>query len=501
MNRLKQFSDKIFASLSMYLGVLLSLLCLFGAAFTMALVGGLAFSPLELLAGFAVFMAASFGANYLFAYLFSVKAHHISALITGGILFFLFSPTLAISQLLIYALVAGIAMASKYIIAWRGRHIFNPAAVAAAIISFTGLGFASWWGASWPLAAFATLFGLVILYKTQRLMMGGVFLGVYIIAISLFALVSGQPVWETLAATLMAWWPLYFVGFMLSEPLTLAPRRWQYLVGAGFVALLIAFHPSIGGVYLTPEMALVLGNLLAFIFARRTNITLKLLRRQKHPGNQEELIFQANRSLAFLPGQYLEVMVPHSKTDLRGERRMFTIASAPIGDELTIATRYAARSSSFKIALKNLKKGDSLSVTGIRGDFVLPKDSSKKLLFIAGGIGITPFRAHLQALQAAGDKRDIVLIYALRQANEALFKHELHVKDDLLKVVYVAPDGDSSRVVKTDRIDEAFIKSNVEDIKERLVYISGAPQMVTELSKVVRRLGAKHVKTDDFTGY
>ena len=476
MNQLKQFSDKIFASLSMYLGVLLALLSLFGVAFTLSFVGNLAFSPLELLASFIVFLVVSFGANYLFAYLFSVKAHYPSALITGGILFFLFSPTLSMSQLLVYALIAGIAMASKYMLVWRGRHIFNPAAIAAVIISLTGLGFASWWGASLPLAVFV---------------------------LGITALIDGQPVGVTLIASLTAWWPLYFAGFMLSEPLTLAPRRYQYLIIAGVVAALIALHPSIGTMYLTPEMALVIGNMLACVVAPRVGIKLRLMRRRKYAGQQEEFVFQANRKLHFLPGQYLELMVPHVKTDLRGERRMFTIASAPLGDEVTIVTRYAEKSSTFKAVLKALRKGSSLTATGIRGDFILPKDSSKKLLFIAGGIGITPFRAHLQALAAAGEKRDITLIYALRQSDEVLFEDILFSKEYPVKVILVSPDGDESKpgVVKAGRINEALIKKSVDDIKERVVYISGAPQMVADLSGTVRQLGVKRIKTDDFTGY
>lgn len=503
MNRLKQLSDKIFASMSMYLGVFLALLGLFGVAFTQSLMGSLAFTVVELLVSFAIFVAVSFGANYLFAYLCNVKAHYLSALITGGILFFLFSPTISFSQLLIYALIAMIAMASKYLLVWRGRHIFNPAAVAAVIISLTGLGFASWWGASMPLAVFATIFGLVILYKTQRLQMAGVFLIAYILIMSLAALVAGQPVLATLASSLTAWWPLYFVGFMLSEPLTLPPRRHQYFFEAGIIAALIALHPSLGSIYLTPEMALLVGNVLAAIFAKRAGIVLTLVRRQKHTGDQEEFRFRSNRRLPFLPGQYLELMVPHGKTDLRGERRMFTIASAPNQDELIIATRYAEKSSTFKTALRALKKGDTLSVTGIRGDFLLPKDPSRKLLFIAGGIGITPFHAHLQALQAGNDQRDIILIYALRKADEMLFKDVLFSKQYPIKVILVSPDGDDSKlpIVNADRIDEMLIKNTVADISDRTVYISGAPQMVAALSKSVRRLGARRIKTDDFTGY
>ena len=250
-------------------------------------------------------------------------------------------------------------------------------------------------------------------------------------------------------------------------------------------------------------MALIVGNIFAFVFARRTGITLTLIKRHKHPGNQEEFVFRSNRRLHFLPGQYLELMVPHINTDLRGERRMFTIASAPLGNELTIATRYAEKSSTFKAALKGLKKGSVLTATGVRGDFILPKDSSKKLLFIAGGIGITPFRAHIQALRAADDKRDITLIYALRRAEEVLFEDVLLSKDYPVNVILVSPEGDESRpgVVKARTIEKALIESNVEDIRERAVYISGAPQMVASLSKTVRQLGAKRIKTDDFTGY
>ena len=490
------------ASMSMYLGVILSLFTLFGVAFALSLIGVLAFSPVDIISCFLVFIGVSLLSSYIFAYLFSVRAHHLSAIITGSILFFLFSPVATVSNLLLYSLIALIAIASKYLLVWRGRHLFNPVAIAAALISITGLQAASWWGASFSLAIPATLFGLIILYKTQRLLMGFIFLGVYIGALLASVMVQGQSI-ETVSLSLVAWWPLFFVGFMLSEPQTLPSRRFQYLIVSAFVAFLIAFHPMLGPVYLTPEIALVAGNLLSFVFTRRVGIKLRLVNRTKHAGDQEVFEFKPTRPFHFLPGQYAEIMVPHKTTDLRGERRSFTIASAPAAKTIVIATRYAEMSSTFKKHFRMLKNGDEISATAVRGDFLLPKDSKIKLLFIAGGIGITPFHAFLQALQLKGEHRDITIIYAVRSVKEVLFKESLYRTEHGPRVIIVAPDAPlhHSEMIRATFISYDMLKNNVKDISGRHVYISGAPQMVMSLKKVAKRLGVKHITTDDFTGY
>jgi ferredoxin-NADP reductase len=502
MGKFQAFVDKLFASLSMYLGVALALFSLFGVALTLSFLGMLSFRPVDMILIFSLFLIVCYGASYVFAYLFSVKAHHTSALITGSILFFLFSPVLSLSNVIIYGLIAVIAIASKYLLVWRGRHLFNPAAIAAVIISFTGLQFASWWGASMILAIPATLFGLVVLYKTRRLQLAGVFLTVYILAIVGSAAISGVPIHATLEGTLGAWWPFFFAGFMLCEPLALPPRRYQYLIVAAFVGLLIGVHPKLGAFYVTPEIALAGGNLLAFVFSRRTGIVLKLVKRQVFPGEQEMYEFTPKRPLHFKAGQYMEVTLPHAKADLRGERRMFTISSAPESPTVRITTRYAEKSSTFKSALRTLEKGHEITATAVRGDFILPKGTSEKLLFIAGGIGITPFRAHLESLQLSGEKRDIVLVYAARGVKEVLFD-ELLADKNVVKTIVIAPDARSSHEgsIKAKVVDDTILKKAVGDIAERTVYISGPPGMVAALRKTAQKLGATRIRTDDFTGY
>src|SRR6185436_19480997 len=111
-------------------------------------------------------------------------------------------------------------------------------------------------------------------------------------------------------------------------------------------------------------------------------------------------------------GQYLEWTLPHAKPDARGTRRFFTIASSPTEPVVRLGVRLYDKPSSFKRALVELRPGDTMVAQSLSGEFVLPKDASKKLAFIAGGIGITPFRSHLQYLLDRKEVRDITIIYA-----------------------------------------------------------------------------------------
>src|SRR5690606_33578640 len=132
-----------------------------------------------------------------------------------------------------------------------------------------------------------------------------------------------------------------------------------------------------------------------------------------------EFIFSKNIAFTFTPGQYLEWTLPEKSADGRGNRRYFTIASSPTEEDVRLGVKMAAeRSSKFKTTLVDMKEGDSLVAGQLSGDFVLPKDKNKKLVFIAGGIGVTPFRSMIQYLLTNREKRDIVLFYACSNAEE-----------------------------------------------------------------------------------
>ena len=116
---------------------------------------------------------------------------------------------------------------------------------------------------------------------------------------------------------------------------------------------------------------------------------------------------------------------------------MFSIASAPNpGEPLRFGIRFPERSSSFKRTLFALEPGSRIGDRGLRR-FVLPKDRSRKLLLVAAGIGITPFVGQLERI-AAGEKRDVVVVYELTAIDELAYGHELVAVG--CPVVVIAPE-------------------------------------------------------------
>ena len=166
-------------------------------------------------------------------------------------------------------------------------------------------------------------------------------------------------------------------------------------------------------------------------------------------------IFVPERPLRWQAGQYLHYILNHPKPDDRGVERYFSIASAPYEKQVMLTTRFAPKGSSFKKVLKKLKPGDVIEVRDKGGDFVL--DHRRKMfVFIAGGIGITPFRAILLDMDRNKKPLNVQLLYANRNDDfpyrkelEALKKHHPEFRIDY--------------VVSPDRVDEKTIPKLVPD--------------------------------------
>jgi ferredoxin-NADP reductase len=283
---------------------------------------------------------------------------------------------------------------------------------------------------------------------------------------------------------------VFLAGFMLSEPLTQPPRGYQRMIFAGIVGILASAQIAWGSFLITPELALVIGNIFAFFCGQRAGVRLKLVGRRQLSRDQVEYRFESNHSLHYQAGQYMELQLPHIHADARGVRRSFTIAAAPDGNQLRIAVRHYTPSSTFKKALQTLPIGTILPVTGVYGDFILPKDPHAKVLLIAGGIGITPFRAQLEWLLKTGQSRDGVLLYSVTSEADVVFEDVLTAKEH----------GVATRVVTTP-LDVESLKRLVPDIAEREVYVSGPPGMVDALTAAAKQLGAKKIHHDHFNGY
>ncbi len=348
----------------------------------------------------------------------------------------------------------------------------------------------------------------LILYRTQHLTIGIVFLAVVIVVRLGVGLATAAPLDQVLGSTVLSGPAIFLAGFMLSEPLTLPPRRWQQILIAVIAGVLFAVPTNILGLApftLTPAFALLIANLVAFFFGQRRGIRMTYQGKHQLGADTWELAFDPANPVRFFPGQYMELTIPHRKQDFRGKRRYFSISSAPSADgPITFAMTMPSKASSFKRALLDLEPGERVNGTLVGGDFALPTDPAVPVLLVAGGIGITPFASQLAHAARTGGQRDIVVVYATSTEGELPYAGLLEQSG--ARVIVFAPTApsplpDGWTYGGTGRVDADRIAEHVPDVAKRHVYVSGPPGLVHDLRKALRLLGARHIHSDYFSGY
>lgn len=464
----------------------------------------------------AVLLAASYVSNRVLGIIWRITPHAESSVITALLLFFLFWPSTDAADLGWLAAAAALANASKYVLAWRGRHVFNPAAAGAVLVvivqDLVGRDVpinATWWIAAEKLLPFVAIAALLVLWRTRRLDVGLIFVlvGAVLTIVALNDLAGGSFV-DLVEVTAYSYPLVFMAGFMVTEPLTLPPRRIQQWIVAAVTGFVVAWPVFttvvgvdpivVGAVTVTPELSLLVGNLVAFAFARRRGLAFELDATRQLTPQTFELAFRSKRPVAFAPGQYVELSLPHPGTDSRGSRRTFSISSPPDADgRVSFALRVPEPSSSFKKALLSLEPGQTVHGTGVGGDFVWPADPGVPLLLVAGGIGITPFLSQLRH----DPDRDVVLVYGASSADEIPFVEELAG----VRVVLVCPERpetlpDGWTHVEAPFLTTELIAQAVPDLAARRAYVSGPPQMINAVRPGLKR-HCKSLKTDYFTGY
>ena len=216
---------------------------------------------------------------------------------------------------------------------------------------------------------------------------------------------------------------------------------------------------------------------------------------QQEANDTFSFIFAPEQTLQWKAGQLLRYVLKHANPDDRGVERFFSIASAPHEKHVMVTTRFASKSSSFKKALRKLRPGDAIEAHDLEGDFVVD-DAEKTFVFIAGGIGITPFRAILLDLDHNKKPLNVQLLYANRD-NDFPYRKEL----DALRTRHLEFRIDY--VVSPNRIDEKSISQLVPDIEEPMLYVSGPEPMVESMDEILKKIGIpeERIKNDFFPGY
>lgn len=483
--------DTLLDAVTMYKVVLGGLVSLALIALSLSALGILNYAPPLVLVGtLAILVTVCVAGNALLAKLYKVSTAPESTLITALILFFvLAAPSTQVGWAGV-ALAALIAIASKYVITWHSSNIFNPAAFGVIAVSLLGVGEGAWWIANEALLAPMLFIGFLILKKLRRFSLFFAF-AVPALALIVARTYAQDPSLIDATITALTLYPILFLGtIMLTEPATLPDNRPKQLLFGGIVGLLFGVQADLGFIATSPHLALLAGNVFTLLASPRASTRLTLVKRTRLTPTSYEYAFRPHRPVHFTAGQYMEFTLPNVALDARGNRRTFTIASSPVDDLIRIVVKFYRPSSSFKRSLQKLQIGDEIIGNRHAGDFTLPESTSEPLVFVAGGIGITPFIAITETMVKTGQKRPVSLYYFVADDTEVIYRplleqakmHGIHV---------VIRSGKTARLTETD----------ITRHRDARFYLSGPPGLVAAYKTLLRDHGVKKVETDYFSGY
>ncbi|HSW88694.1 MAG TPA: RnfABCDGE type electron transport complex subunit D [Candidatus Saccharimonadales bacterium] len=503
MKYIDHFLDRI----TMYRLVLYYLIVLLGVAVVYSYLHILMYPVINIGISIGVLLSVSWITDRVFAWAFKAPTNFESVYITVCILALIITPINAKSGIVFLGWAAVWGVASKYIFAIGKKHIFNPVAIAVVLTSFGFGQSASWWvGNAWMMP-FVVVGGLLIVRKIRREDLVWSFFFAALVTISLFTVLNGGDLFSVYQKVALHS-SLFFLAFvMLTEPLTTPPTKKLQILYGGLVGILFAPQIHFFGIYSTPELALVIGNIFSYIVSPKQKLILQLKEKIKVSEGVLDFIFTPHKKMTFVPGQYMEWTLPHKRVDSRGNRRYFTIASSPTEDHIRLGAKFYNPGSSYKKELARLDDKTPMVAAQLAGDFTLPNNKGQKLVFVAGGIGVTPFRSMIKYLIDKNEKRDVILFYANKTADEIAYREVFDEAQKKLgiKTVYTVTDKNalpSNWQGRVGRIDAQMIQDEVPDYLERVFYLSGPQALVSGLEKILSTIGVKkkQIKKDYFPG-
>jgi len=216
-------------------------------------------------------------------------------------------------------------------------------------------------------------------------------------------------------------------------------------------------------------------------------MNLKIIHKKSETKDVFSLIFEKPEGFSFYPGQYLDYEL--AVKDPYGNTRAFTISASPTESFLMLSTKYGV--TPFKKALVKLKPSDKIKTSHPAGTFTL--DESSPAFFIAGGVGITPFRSMLKFALDNKLKTQITLIYSNSDEN-FLFKEELDTWKNKINLKIIYHNSTLS--------GHLTLNSRLLTL-DSIYYLAGPPGFVDSIEKILLELKVDetNIRYDRFDGY
>lgn len=242
--------------------------------------------------------------------------------------------------------------------------------------------------------------------------------------------------------------------------------------------------------------------------ARPSVLVVKLKSREEIAEGTMAFRFERPADWTFKSGQSLDMtLLNPPETDAEGNKRAFSIASAPHEDTLMIATRM--RDTAFKRTLKSMPLDTGVQIEGPFGDLTLHNNTSKAAVLLAGGIGITPF--HSMVVRAAREKlhHRIFLFFSNRRPEDAPFLKELQGLESqnpnfkLIACMTQMEDSAQQWDGEKGKIDRKMLEEHLSGVSSAIYYVTGPPGFVAGMRAMLAdsNIDDDDIRTEEFSGY
>jgi ferredoxin-NADP reductase len=234
----------------------------------------------------------------------------------------------------------------------------------------------------------------------------------------------------------------------------------------------------------------------------------KLVSRHEVAERTAAFRFEKPSNWTFKAGQYLDMtLLDPAETDAEGNTRTFSIASGPHEDTLMVATRM--RDTAFKRMLKTMPLGSAVKIEGPSGTLTLHNNVARAAVFLAGGIGITPFRSIVSRAAKERLPHRIYLFYSNRRPEDAPFLDELQALEEenpnykLVACMTEMAKSHQSWHGEVGPIDREMLLRYLKDAVSPIYYLAGPPGMVKGLHATIIEAGVDddNIRAEEFAGY
>jgi len=235
----------------------------------------------------------------------------------------------------------------------------------------------------------------------------------------------------------------------------------------------------------------------------------RLIERTEVARGTTAFAFERPPNFQFTAGQFVSLVLPDPPhTDAKGNRRTFSIASPPQeSGRIEIATRMTG--SALKRSLAEVPLGTPVELIGPSGSFTLHTDGSIPAVFIAGGIGITPFRSMTHDAFYRRLPHRITLIYSNRNLDSAAFHDEFRkLAGTHPALTYIPTMTEAEASQQTWKGERRFVTGDllreyIGDLGRPIFYLAGPPGLVAGVTKIAIETGADpaRVRSEEFEGY